>query len=141
MWGCSFILFLHLNSSFCVWRRVCLCVDWGGVPNLRFNQVPTIPPFICPGPPLEEKPLPPCGLSEFGQAQTQLKTPDAELSAAAAAANGPDPRLGASNWQPVGALPSGSPSSKANKASEQNLSAQERGEHICFLQSLRSSAA
>uniref|UniRef100_A0A670K0Q1 Synergin gamma n=1 Tax=Podarcis muralis TaxID=64176 RepID=A0A670K0Q1_PODMU len=92
-----------------------------------FNQVPTIPPFICPGPPLEEKPLPPCGLSEFGQAQTQLKTPDAELSAAAAAANGPDPRLGASNWQPVGALPSGSPSSKANKASEQNLSAQERG--------------
>ncbi|XP_033028179.1 synergin gamma isoform X2 [Lacerta agilis] len=79
------------------------------------------------GPPLEETPLPPCGLSEFGQAQSKLKTPDAELSAAAPAANGPDPRLGANNWQPVGVLPSGSPSPKANKASEQNLSAQERG--------------
>nr|XP_034996137.1 synergin gamma isoform X1 [Zootoca vivipara] len=79
------------------------------------------------GPPLEEKPLPPCGLSEFGQAQTKLKTPDAELSAAAPAANSPDPRLGGNNWQPVGVLPSGSPGPKANKASEQNLSAQERG--------------
>uniref|UniRef100_A0A670JZ33 Synergin gamma n=1 Tax=Podarcis muralis TaxID=64176 RepID=A0A670JZ33_PODMU len=94
--------------------------------DAKLHPTPTSHPKNS-GPPLEEKPLPPCGLSEFGQAQTQLKTPDAELSAAAAAANGPDPRLGASNWQPVGALPSGSPSSKANKASEQNLSAQERG--------------
>nr|XP_034996141.1 synergin gamma isoform X5 [Zootoca vivipara] len=94
--------------------------------DAKLHPTPTSHPKNA-GPPLEEKPLPPCGLSEFGQAQTKLKTPDAELSAAAPAANSPDPRLGGNNWQPVGVLPSGSPGPKANKASEQNLSAQERG--------------
>ncbi|XP_061461476.1 synergin gamma isoform X2 [Rhineura floridana] len=77
---------------------------------------------------LEEKPPPPCGLSDFGQSHIKLKAPEVELSATAApAVSGTDPRLAANNQELVGVPPSGTPSPEANKASEQNLSVEERG--------------
>uniref|UniRef100_A0A8D2LXK4 Synergin gamma n=2 Tax=Varanus komodoensis TaxID=61221 RepID=A0A8D2LXK4_VARKO len=79
------------------------------------------------GPSLEEKPLPPCELSELGQTQIILKTPEVELSAAAPAVNCTDPSLAASNWKAVGALPNGSAGPEANEASKQKLSVNERG--------------
>ncbi|XP_063002751.1 synergin gamma isoform X2 [Elgaria multicarinata webbii] len=75
------------------------------------------------GPSLEEKPLPPCGLSEFGQPQTNPQTPEVEPSAAAPAAGCTEPN----NRKSAGALPSGRPCPEPSEASEPNLSVKERG--------------
>uniref|UniRef100_A0ABM5EN75 Synergin gamma isoform X3 n=1 Tax=Pogona vitticeps TaxID=103695 RepID=A0ABM5EN75_9SAUR len=79
------------------------------------------------GPSLEEKPLPAGGLSEFGQTWVKAKTPGAQLGAAALAVHCTDPGLAASPWKSGGELPSSTPSPEANKASEQNVSVEERG--------------
>ncbi|XP_042298268.1 synergin gamma isoform X3 [Sceloporus undulatus] len=74
------------------------------------------------GPSLEEKPLPPAGLSESEQAQLKAKAPGVELSVTAV--SGTDPGLAAKS---VGVLPLGTPCPEASKASEQNLSVEECG--------------
>ncbi|XP_060549199.1 synergin gamma isoform X1 [Pantherophis guttatus] len=76
---------------------------------------------------LEDKPLAPRGLSEFGQTQIKLKAPEVELSAAASAVNSPGPQLAASGRKSLGALPKGAPCPEANKASEPKLPVQECG--------------
>ncbi|ETE64411.1 Synergin gamma [Ophiophagus hannah] len=76
---------------------------------------------------LEDKPLAPRGLSDFGQTQIKLKAPEVELSAAASAVNSPGPQLAASGKRSLGALPKGAPHPEANKASEQKLPVQECG--------------
>ncbi|XP_026536243.1 synergin gamma isoform X2 [Notechis scutatus] len=76
---------------------------------------------------LEDKPLAPHGLSDFGQTQIKLKAPEVELSAAAPAVNSPGPQLAASGRRSLGALPKGAPHPEANKASEQKLPVQECG--------------
>ncbi|XP_070591386.1 synergin gamma isoform X2 [Erythrolamprus reginae] len=72
---------------------------------------------------VEDKPLPPGRLSEFGQTEPKLKGPEVATSAV----NSPGPQLAASGRKSLGAPPKGAPNPGANKASEQKLPAQECG--------------
>ncbi|KAJ7308886.1 hypothetical protein JRQ81_008161, partial [Phrynocephalus forsythii] len=92
-----------------------------------FSASPTSQNTQKTGPSSEEKPLPPGGGSDFGQTQPQIKMLGAQLCAVASAASGPDPGLVASPRESGVGLPNGTPAPEANKASEQNLSDEERG--------------
>lgn len=87
---------------------------------------------VCLGHSVEEQLPSPCSLKEFGETQIKFTVPEIELGAAAI--HCPDQRLTANNCNPVGELAHGTPRAGANKASDQNLSVEQRGEQITYVQ-------
>lgn len=92
-----------------------------------------IPASICPGPSLEEKPLPSCRPSKFEQTQIKLNAPEVEFSATVPSVTRAGSGSMANNRELFGALANAAPSPEANKASEQNLSVEECGEQTVLL--------